>query len=272
MRRRTYELWWALLAIVIITAIYILVTVGLQEIPQSSELFGHTLGVVGFIFMLMTETLYSIRKRSRRAQWGKMSTWLQFHIFTGLAGPYMVLLHTAWKFNGLAGAVTLLTIIIVVSGFIGRYIFTAIPRDIDGAALTVNELESGIASTEAQLQTWLAQQPDLEKSIPNNLLRTPQKVDSLWRVVLGRLFYNWRYRYQWWRFKQQLDSTMRNQATELERMMRRRRSLHRQVASLAMVRQTLGLWHAIHVPIGMALFSSAIIHIGAALYFATFLH
>lgn len=272
MRRQTYELWWALLAILIITAIYALVTIGLQEVPRSSELFGHSLGIIGFIFMLMTETLYSIRKRSRRAQWGKMSTWLQFHIFTGLVGSYMVLLHTAWKLNGLAGAVALLTVIIVISGFIGRYIFTAIPRDINGAAVTAAELEAGIAQTEAKLQAWFAAQPSLKKTVPADLLRAPQNANSLWRVVLGRLFYNWRYRYQWWQFKQQLDPAMRAQATELEDMIRQRRSLQRQIASLAMVRQTLGLWHAIHVPIGMALFSSAFIHIGGALYFATFLH
>jgi len=272
MRRKTYELWWALLAMLVITAIYVLVVLGLQATPKSSELFGHSLGIVGFIFMLMTETLYSIRKRSRRAQWGKMSTWLQFHIFTGLVGPYMVLLHTAWKFNGLAGVVTLLTIIIVASGFIGRYIFTAIPRDIDGAAITTAQLEEGISGTESQLKDWFAAQPDLRKNVPQDLLRLPQNIDSLWRAVLGRLFYNWRYRYQWWQFKRQLSPTIRQQAVELENMMRQRRSLQRQVASLAMVRQTLGLWHAIHVPIGMAVFTSAFLHIGGALYFATFLH
>ncbi len=90
------------------------------------------IGVVGFLLMLMTETLYSFRKRSRKGRWGSMQSWLQFHIFTGLVGPYMVLLHTSWKFNGLAGATTLLTIIIVISGFIGRYIYTRIPRSLDG--------------------------------------------------------------------------------------------------------------------------------------------
>jgi len=88
--------------------------------------------IIGFILMLMTEILYSWRKRSRSARWGKMSNWLRFHIFTGLVGPYMVLLHTSWKFNGLAGIVLLLTVIIVLSGIVGRYIFTAIPRTADG--------------------------------------------------------------------------------------------------------------------------------------------
>jgi predicted cation transporter len=44
-----------------------------------------------------------------------------------------------------------------------------------------------------------------------------------------------------------------------------------QAVSLARARRTLSVWHAIHIPIGMALFVAAFIHIGAALYYATLL-
>ena len=132
MLRGNRELWLAFLAMVLITGIYGFVVYFTKEIPPASEVFGHGMGIVGFVFMLLTETLYSLRKRSRSVRWGRMSTWLQLHIFTGLVGPYMVLLHSSWKFNGIAGATTLLTIIIVFSGFIGRYIYTRIPRTIDG--------------------------------------------------------------------------------------------------------------------------------------------
>ena len=132
MLRGNRELWLAFLAMILITGLYALVVNTTREIPPASEVFGHGMGILGFVFMLMTETLYSLRKRSRSVKWGRMSMWLQFHIFTGLVGPYMVLLHTSWKFNGLAGATTLLTMIIVLSGSIGRYIFTRIPRTVDG--------------------------------------------------------------------------------------------------------------------------------------------
>jgi hypothetical protein len=116
-----------------------------------------------------------------------MAAWLQFHIFTGLVGPYMVLLHTSWKFNGLAGATTLLTIIIVISGFIGRYIYTQIPRTLDGV-----EIETPASKIQA--------------------------------------------------------------------------------AALTRARKLMTVWHLIHIPIGMALFTAAFVHIGAALYYATLLH
>jgi hypothetical protein len=183
MLRGNRELWLAFLFGIMITGVYISVVYLTREIPPAGELFGHMLGIFGFILMLMTETLYSIRKRSRSARWGRMSTWLQFHIFTGLVGPYMVLLHSSWKFNGLAGVTTLFTIVIVISGFIGRYIYTRIPRTLDGL-----EIEGSLSE-----------------------------------------------------------------------------------AALRQARRLMALWHTIHIPIGMALFITAFVHMGAALYYATFL-
>ncbi len=177
------ELWWAIGVGILLTAVYAGVVFIARGIPAAGELFGHTIGIIGFILMLMTETLYSLRKRTRSASWGRMSSWLQFHIFTGLVGPYMVLLHTSWKFNGLAGATTLLTVIIVFSGIIGRYIFTRIPRTLDGL-----EIEGAVSE-----------------------------------------------------------------------------------AALRRARQLMSLWHTIHIPIGIALFISAFVHIGGALYYATLL-
>jgi len=186
MLSKNKELWFSLLATVIITAIYVFIIHWYRAIPDAASLFGHMIGVVGFLLMLMTETLYTFRKRSRKGHWGSMQSWLRFHIFTGSVGPYMVLLHTSWKFHGLAGATTLLTIIIVISGFIGRYIYTRIPRSLDGVEIT-----------------------DL--------------------------------------------------------------GAQAQVVVLARTRRMLSIWHAVHIPIGMALFVAAFIHIGAALTYATLL-
>jgi hypothetical protein len=154
MLRSNAELWWAFFAGVVITAVYALVVFAAREFPPASELFGHMLGITGFFMMILTETLYSIRKRMRDASWGRMSFWLQFHIFTGLVGPYMVLLHTSWKFNGLAGALTLLTVIIVFSGIVGRYIFTRIPRTLDGMEIEGALSEAALRQARRLLSLW----------------------------------------------------------------------------------------------------------------------
>ncbi len=130
----------ALLAIVGITVVYGSY-VRAVDVPAASGLLGHSLGIVGFTMMLMTETLYSVRKRAMRRPRGTMRSWLRFHIFTGIVGPYLVVLHAAWTFNGLAGALTAMTVVVVASGFVGRYIYTAVPRTADGVVIEAQELQ-----------------------------------------------------------------------------------------------------------------------------------
>jgi len=186
MLRKSKELIFASITCILVTACYGAVLFFTREIPAAGGFYGHTLGILGFVLMLLTETLYSLRKRSRSARWGRMANWLQFHIFTGIVGPFMVLLHSSWKFNGLAGVTMLLTGVIVFSGFIGRYIYTRIPRTADG-------------------------------------IEDPGLVGVM------------------------------------------------QAAALANARRLMSLWHAIHIPIGMALFTAAFAHILGALYYATLL-
>ena len=142
MFRRTREIWYSLGAIAAITALYAFAYQQQGALPAAASLIGHGIGVVGIVFMLMTETLYSIRKRVADASWGSTAGWLRFHIFTGLVGPYMVLLHSAMSFRGLAGASMLLTAVVVLSGVVGRYAYTAAPHptDLAAAPLVANDL------------------------------------------------------------------------------------------------------------------------------------
>jgi len=252
------ELWYAFIAVVIIGLLYFFATILWAEIPPASDLLGHGLGILGFLLMLMTEVLYTLRKRSRSARWGRMSSWLQFHIFTGLVGPFMVLLHSSWKFNGLAGVVTLLTAIIVLSGFFGRYVYTAIPRTVDGLEMDAGEVGLHQKDLEAALRSWM-NSPDLQ---PHQIL--------IKRVVSGEISTK-RSSRAWNKARSTLEPRVRGQLDTLVALVERRNRLNRQVAWLDRARRLLGIWHTIHIPIGIALFTMAFIHIGAAIYYATLL-
>jgi hypothetical protein len=136
---RNGELVAALITIVAVTAAYIGISASLG-VPPSSGPLGHLLGVIGLALMVLTEVGYSTRKRSTGRVRGTMRSWLRFHIYTGIVGPYLVLLHTAWHFNGLAGLLTIMVGMVVASGFIGRYIYTAVPRTADGTVLEASEI------------------------------------------------------------------------------------------------------------------------------------
>ena len=133
-RVRGRELLYALVAIVAATALYAAAASQAGRVPAASGLVGHGFGIAGSILMLMTATLYSLRKLRSDSRWGSTAAWLKFHMITGLVGPYLVLLHTAGQFRGLAGLTMLLTVVVVASGLTGRYFYTRVPRAPEAAA------------------------------------------------------------------------------------------------------------------------------------------
>ncbi|HSO27729.1 MAG TPA: hypothetical protein VLS48_06635 [Anaerolineales bacterium] len=270
------ELWAAFIAILAITGAYLVMVVWLQGIPAASGFFGHSIGELGFIFMLLTETLYSLRKRTRSARWGRMSSWLNFHIFTGIVGPYMVLLHSSWKFNGLAGITLLFTVVVVASGFVGRYIYTAVPRTVDGVALEAETLAHEMDRLQVELDQLVQAQPELAVVFQDRLRPSKNGSTGVIGFFLLRPVENWRQRWRWAKEKRRLARLpLGAQAAyiirQVEALVRREDHLRSQAASLATARRLLALWHAVHIPIGMALFTAAFIHIAAAIYYATFL-
>ncbi len=257
MRQRTYELWYALAAMIGITLVYVLVAT--QGIPRASGVFGHGIGILGFVLMLSTEMLYSLRKRAKGKALGRMSTWLQIHIFTGLVGPFMVLLHSSWKFNGLAGVLMLLTVIIVLSGVVGRYIYTAVPRTVDGDEVAVRDLEQQIALADAKLQ---------ELGAPRLALVAPPAPGGA-ALIFGRTLDRWRYHREVDRALRALGAAGQSHAQQIKDRLDERYRVQRQIQSLAIVRRLLAVWHTIHIPIGVALFTVAFIHVVETLYYAT---
>jgi hypothetical protein len=131
---RGRELWYALAAIVAVTALYGVAYSQASAFPAASSWVGHGIGIVGFVLMLMTATLYSLRKLRKDASWGSTASWLRVHMVMGLVGPYMVLLHTAMRFQGIAGLTMLLTVLVVMSGLVGRFLYTRVPRSAEATA------------------------------------------------------------------------------------------------------------------------------------------
>ncbi|NPA92010.1 MAG: hypothetical protein GXO55_11305 [Chloroflexi bacterium] len=239
--------------------------------PRASSLVGHTLGIIGFLLMLATETLYALRKRGYFARWGSLSRWLAVHIYMGIVGPYMVLLHSSWKFAGLAGLAMLLTIIVVLSGFVGRYIYTSVHRSLAGVEVQEEQIRAELDALNREIQALLERQPE---PVRQHILREIQHLQQ-WPHATGWKMLLWR----WWddiTFPWRLRRVMHHLAPEereviqtLRDRLARQRALRWQMVSLGTARGLLSLWHTVHVPLGLALFTVAFLHILFALYYGT---
>ncbi len=262
----TRELEWSFVAVLLVTATY--VAYEFLGTPGGSDPIGHVMGIVGMTMMLMTETLYTFRKRLRWFQVGRLRAWLSFHIFTGIVGPTLVLMHSAFEFNGLAGLSMLFTLLVVASGFVGRYLYTAIPRSRAGAELTLSEVTAQEVEVQQQIDRLTAQHSvRVDAVLRADAAHQSDTQQSTIGSVLIRGWRDWQYRRDVNRQLRQLDRTERLAAKELTRVLRRRRELERQISTLQAAHRLMGTWHTIHVPMGVTLFLSAFLHVIGTLYF-----
>lgn len=96
---------------------------------------GGLFGVLGLLVMLVAY-LYPVVKRVagfRRAVSKTMSpgTFLELHVFAGILGPLLGLVHSGHKFQSPTGiALTAVMLGVVFSGFVGRYLFGVVSADV----------------------------------------------------------------------------------------------------------------------------------------------
>lgn len=101
----------------------------------AGSFWGGILAVSGAALMLVP-LLYLFVKRMpllRRTVTSvvSMRTLLAWHIYAGIVGPVLVILHTGHKFESVLGiTLTALTLLVVLSGFVGRYLMSHIAQEI----------------------------------------------------------------------------------------------------------------------------------------------
>lgn len=94
-------------------------------------------GVAGTTMMILMLG-YSLRKRfSALRRWGSLNVWLDLHIYLGVFGPLLILLHTSFKFGGLVSLSFYSMAAVATSGVVGRYLYLRLPRSED--VLSVKE-------------------------------------------------------------------------------------------------------------------------------------
>lgn len=113
------------------------------ETLRSSGRIGLSFGLIGTGMMLMNLT-YLVRKSQIHVAWlGPLRHWMAFHVFTGLLGGGLVLLHSAFHTRSAVGGLSFwCTAVVVATGLVGRYIYAHVPRSLEGRELEMEELRA----------------------------------------------------------------------------------------------------------------------------------
>jgi hypothetical protein len=288
-RIRLLLAWLAALAVVLVIAGYGFnyYTLSMAQRPFSpkhellrpSGPIGVNLGMLG-VFMFFLIYLYPLRKKwGWLARQGNSRHWLDFHIVLGTAAPLIIAFHASFKFGNIAGMAFYSMLAVTLSGFVGRYLYSQIPRSRNAAELTRKEMED----REEKLQKELAEQEATFGFSVDALYVLPTAAEVARTTMLGSLlsmflidfkrpFVTSRLRLQQLGFGKWLFSGFGLFATgdyKLERAIRvarKKAALSKHILFLSRTEQVFNLWHIVHRPFSYAFAILALIHIGLVLF------
>ena len=125
----------------------------------AGSLWGGVLAVSGSALMLVP-LAYLVAKRIKPLKQSvtrlvSMRTLLTWHIYAGVLGPVLVILHTGHKFESNLGiALTAMLLLVVLSGFVGRYLMNQFSQTIREKKEMLTQLELAYRTTATELAAF----------------------------------------------------------------------------------------------------------------------
>lgn len=239
-----------------------------HDLFKSSGLYGHGLGIIGTLMIVIGVFSYMARKRYRfLSRFGRLKYWLEFHIFLCVLGPILVLFHTSFKFGGIVSISFWSMVIVVASGVIGRFIYIQIPRTIEGRELSLNE----VREMKSDLDTSLKNRYKLDENSYKSILyyvnfTTQYKSQNIIIRAISKHMEDWK------RIRKVKKALKKNKMpnkriNQVTRVIKNEISLNNKIERLQTMQQMFKYWHIAHLPFALIMLVIMVIHVGITLAF-----
>jgi hypothetical protein len=235
---------------------------------KPSGYIGQSAGILSLaIFVALW--LYPLRKRFRwLAGTGSMARWLDVHVSLALALPLLAAVHAGWHFQGLIGLGFDAMLAVWLSGLVGRYLYSRIPRSRTGLELGAEET----ARRRRDLVAEIARRSGLPAERVESLLgEDPWPCEGL--GLLGTLRQLIRDDWARWRATRALARALarrpgrrleRRTLKEVRRLARREMALMQQARLLGATQRLFRFWHVVHRPFAIAALAAVVVHVVVA--------
>jgi hypothetical protein len=233
-------------------------------------LVGQGLGIVGAGLIVVGVAGYTARKRLPfMARLGALRYWLQVHIFMCTLGPFLVLLHTTFKFGGIVSIAFWSMAIVVASGVFGRYVYVRIPKTINGRFL---DLEA-IGQRARELTGEIARRTNLPAADLEMLLMPVRPAAESGSGLVGALAFAVREDLRQRRHLQGVRRFLRGRGVPRElqapvmELAKEQRRLRQQTLLLHPFQRLFRYWHVVHLPLATVMFVIVAVHVFVAVLF-----
>jgi hypothetical protein len=218
--------------------------------------------------MIVGVVAYALRRRvPALSRFGKLRRWLQVHIFLCTLGPYLVVLHTAFRVGGLVAIAFWSMVLVVASGVFGRYVYVRIPKTIQGHFLTLESLEA----RRGEAAETIRRRFGLGEGIVDRLLLNarPPRPDGPIQAILLALRWDLGHR----RAQRQLEGVLDGigespgARKELAGLLREEGRRELQIALLHPFQRLFQYWHVFHLPLAIVMLLILGVHVTVAVLF-----
>ncbi len=227
--------------------------------------FGHGLGILGTLMIVVGVFLYIARKRYNfLAKYLRLKYLLEFHIFLCVLGPILVLFHTAFKFGGIVSIAFWSMVLVVASGVIGRFIYIQIPRTIEGRELSLSEVKN----MKDELSEILRNKTELNDQILPLISGSADVHNS---ALKGSSFI-----FKYFQDRKTISAVRKmlkqNSVNKIEResiiqLIWKEISLANRISRLQTMQKLFKYWHVAHLPFALIMLIVLVIHVGVTLAF-----
>lgn len=219
-------------------------------------------GLVGAGLMTVA-AIYPIFRRIKVFRWLASNTmWFDFHMMAGTIGPLFIMLHAWWKLDTWVSAAFWSMAIVVLSGVLGRYLYTLVPGLSSGVELDELDHERAFAAARSAFPVAMAEidrELGLQRAKAQRVARSPSLLRALWWLIFQDIG----------RFPRKVARRRRLARLGLDR--RTRGDLAQRAARMIVIARSqvvapkaqilLHSWKKVHVPFTVLLAGFAAVHI-----------
>ena len=132
---------------------------------------GSAFGIAGAVIMSLT-LAYPLAKRipairERITKRVSLQSLMTLHVYAGILGPLLAIIHTGHKYNSWLGiSLTATMLVVVVSGFVLRYMLTYVSHEMKDKLLLLQTARGDLDAAWGVLE----RSPDEEKTLPKSRL------------------------------------------------------------------------------------------------------
>ncbi len=219
-------------------------------------------GYIGTVLMIIA-TLYPVMRRVRAFRFLASNTmWFDFHMMTGTVGPMFIVIHAAFKLDNWVAAAFWSMVIVVISGVIGRYLYTQVPDLANGRELeeldhkrVLTSLRQTYPDTASAADALL----NRHRLASDRIAQRAGLIGAMWWIMMEDL----KRPFRWLRRRRLIGKTSAPAAVkrDLIRRVGRMLLIDRRGVLVPRAQLLLHSWKKVHVPFTIVMVIISIVHI-----------